>query len=351
MELLGMENYVLETVQLNNQFSSRTILMNQEHKNNHIQNYYACPECQFWITRMDKFCPNCGTNYIKNPYGNGMIWGSLLGITIWVYTLHVWFSAITALIGVAIFQLIGNVISGRIFSKEVPHLIHDEKNIRQQINHIAEQKQQIKKQEEYLLKYKQEIIEEGNSEKLQETIISIDKAILILQSQEDILYEQKKLGDVKFWGIEQERWLNKIKPLIANWEKIVTPQECEKRIQSFKGIMSNGKDIVLKWQNQEILASTSEGQSYIQNIENSVEACQQLIDELLVRKTQSVIEGIKLDTSPTSHALSEKAIEQLYDIISFADVQKNEISKIEQKMQEDLNNLENEQKIAKIHYE
>ncbi len=96
---------------------------------------------------------------------------------------------------------------------------------------------------------------------------------------------------------------------------------------------------------QKDLASTDEGKKYIHHAEEALEACTQLMDELLARKAHSAIQDVEIKGLSSSYQVNNTSLDQIYDVIAFAELQKEDIIRIETQIAEKINRLETEQEI------
>lgn len=202
-------------------------------------------KCKFWVTRQEKYCPNCGVyepqrkamkkwatdDYIGLSFVFLLPIASLIGIS---YLTNAWqLGGLIALIAL-FFSIIASIVIPMFINEWLfatnSSLRKDERMISQRLREIETREQQILSVEKVV---KAESVRE-------------EKMLDALEKAKSLLDDQRQRYEVKQWMIELLRWQNKLEPLAANLEGL-SLQECNRRLANLQEIFNEGVDIVAKF--------------------------------------------------------------------------------------------------------
>jgi rubrerythrin len=274
--------------------------------------YKQCRNCDFWVTRQDKHCPNCGVvepraaGYIIEarddraeallrddpPMSEGArallggLMGAILGAGIVGGGAGVAVGvAIGVVAGVNVDMLWDSYSRGETTPRNhfgPPATAHttclrqDERTIQQRLEAIAAREKQ-------LAEARQRVEAEGAAQQWRTVRAALESAAAILCRQRD-RYR------AKLWEIALVRWQNTLEPLTGDWDHL-THEECSRRLQGLAAARERGENLLREWEHGELTA-TSAGQECTARLREVLGTCEQLRQALVVQQAALAVKGI-----------------------------------------------------------
>lgn len=273
--------------------------------------YKRCCACDFWVTMMDKRCPNCG---IREPRvdrvdalpaetpmtdGTRAAFGGFVGAVVGGMLLGGMGVAVGVAIGVSVGVLLGPDsegladqpalagVVGAVAGRPTASLRQDEQVIQQRLSDIAAR-------EKRLGEARQRVDLEGGTDRWQTVRQTLDSAGAILARQRERYH-------AKLWEIALVRWQNTLEPLTADWDTL-THEECNRRLQALGVQRERGLGFLQDWEGVD-LTHLPEGQSCITRLKNALTSCEQLRQALVVQQAALAVKGI----APMHESLAKHA--------------------------------------------
>lgn len=272
--------------------------------------YKQCRNCDFWVTRQDKHCPNCGVvepragglmldpipdgdpaGLVENPPATeaaralvggvlGAIFGASIvgggpGVAVGV--------ALGVVAGVNMDMMFGfpfpaDQSARRFLGSTVPTscLRQDEQTIQQRLEAITAREKQLGEA-------RQRVLAEGEAGQWQTVRVT-------LESASQILRRQRERYRAKLWEIALVRWQNTLEPLTSDWDDL-SHEECNRRLQTVASARTRGEAFLREWE-QADLTATPEGQDRISRLRAALDTCEQLRQALVVQQAALAVRGI-----------------------------------------------------------
>jgi hypothetical protein len=296
-----------------------------------MQNYITCHRCDFYVTKDDKQCPNCGTikpwqrginlyyKKIKHPklenkdtlqnntalflcciifYGAIWIYGGfqyfktfsdfaiLFGMSLFaagfmfypaLFFVVILFKIIDLLFSMTIEQIFSAInFTTELKSDQRNSLSKNEKSIQNRLQQIDESLWEMSQS-------KQDLSQQLSIKDLTKILSRIDKAIEIREIE-------KKKYIVKLWGIEMIRWQNSLQRLLVFED--LDFEQYKNQIESLRAKERLGKEIVSKWENQKDVFNIQEGQRAATKMQKLLNILDSAINKIVVDQATRAIQGI-----------------------------------------------------------
>ncbi|MBD2315341.1 zinc ribbon domain-containing protein [Phormidium tenue] len=295
-----------------------------------MKNYVTCHRCNFYVTKDDKQCPNCGTikpwergiklyykniNTIKsfakqdvtdNPW-LGPIW-IFLSSLIWIIGGFI-FGVFTGINNPSFFQVIigiiiffGYTVVGGIVSAYSPYCLHKIiifllSEIAHKVELKSDKRDSLSKNEKSIENRLQRI--DTSLSEMTEIRIDMSQQISIKDLSKQISFIDKAIATrtiekrkyiVKKWEIAMIRWQNSLQNLLV-FENLSFNQY-RTNIKSLRGKEKIGKEIIAIWEKQEDVANIHEGKRAITKMQRLLNILDSAINKLVINQAAKNIEGV-----------------------------------------------------------
>lgn len=311
--------------------------------------YEKCNICNFWNRENDSYCHNCGKIiHIENKpiYSivNYTIYIMLIMMIIFgfINLLYSFFLLIILVLSIIFISPLINAILERIQEDNLsikPNslLLNKEKYILKFINKnsiiLSKQYDELKCHKTKLLDCKLLLNDQKNNTVASKQLDKINKCICYIDNKMQEILITKSTMNVGIWGIIFERWLNNFLPIIDKWKTYDKIQNIEKLKDIIKEIelqSTNGKSILNSWITETMKYTTEIKTDYIEKIKISLNLCDQLKKELNLKIVSLTISSIEIPINYNnidSSEIDNGYINEYYNIISFSELQNEELTK------------------------
>ncbi|GAK56131.1 hypothetical protein U27_03093 [Candidatus Vecturithrix granuli] len=250
-----------------------------------------CRQCHFWVNACEKYCPNCGSAHPAILQKNVEWYAGqhLIALMTGCGSLAIAVSLIRAVGAFAGYFLGGLVMlislsyygfvlwKTRQFAQTSPiSLHHSETIIQERLRELETRQIRI---HDMLQRDAPEQIFSSHPLPLLETL---QQALTTLQVQQD----QYR---AKLWEIALIRWMNRLKPLIENWQSI-TYEQCQMYLKTLAEMDASGETLLHEYRSLS-RATTAEKES-IALWEQALEKIQEIRQALQAKQIAVTVKGI-----------------------------------------------------------
>ncbi len=274
-----------------------------------------CRECQFWVNRLDAFCPNCGVALPAAPLkivercAAQQTIALLAGCASLALVVSLFSTNRTVggnVIGCVLLTLSGGcygVLAWKIrrFERRAANsLAQDERRITQRLIEIAERQANIQALPQAL---------EGTAEPTSAALCAtIEQAFAILQTQ-------ARQYQLKQWDIALIRWSNTLRPLLDAWNEL-TPELCRQYLHALPPLAERGAELFR--QRQALMPAADDETEEPAELSQALNAIRKLSDTLQAKQVALTIQGIGVMDDTFCGA--DSAIEELMIFNALADL-------------------------------
>ncbi len=296
--------------------------------------------CKFWVEPSDLFCPNCGLTVPKtalsrffqkirkNPFG------CLIAIPVILFALPllailIQISPTLAMVSSGIIIILALIrrrksAKKKIEDRPIDNLCKKEKRLGKLLDKLHQKN----------LKFSRNIkaIEKRQGRGLLPIKSKLEKGA-------EIIEYQTKQAEIGLRQIELLRWANTLKPVTSKYYEISTEKECVNLLKQLKKIKKNGLKIQKKWNKRKDLLALEKGEKQIGSLEQTVQSCEVLIEELMAKQADFDIQSISNMNFPSDFQ-DNTAINQMFTMMAMAEIQENGIKTINDDIEKELSVLE-----------
>ena len=313
--------------------------------------------CKYSISPKNRYCPNCGKS-LKHVYQHMVNYQVLLFLLV-LMAFSLKYDLFDEVVIILTLSIIALIIFNTIFySTDLKTWNSEEAQVYHNISTIDSNVAKYMNQYESLLKREEDIFEEGGTERLKETVNGINVATSVTEKNISFQHKKKRLQIMHVFVIRFERWVNLVNFFISTWPTFIrckTENDVDKKLELLKSLYDDGKLFIhsnMVFNNPQ-LSKIKNKHKYVNYTNKTLALCQQMIDELIVKKVNINMKDVHYDKPDDSedeiYEIRENqdsiVLDNIYNVIVFTELQKEELVRTEQDVQQEIDRLLIEQEL------